>query len=172
MPAPTTPDRRSPALRLVAESGDVDLLRAHLKGHYRSLGPRSRRLRFLGEPSAEALDRLAERAEPGLVLELVEEGAVRAVLEAYDAAPGHAEVAISVEDGWQGRGLGRALFEEGLRALAERGVRTADLVCLRENVALLRLVQGRGARIRWDGGEAQVEIDLDPRADGARPQAA
>jgi GNAT superfamily N-acetyltransferase len=144
----------------VAESGDLDLLRSHLKVHYRRLGPRSRRLRFLGDPPAETLDRLADRAEPELLLELVEEGAVRAVLEAHATTPGHVEVAISVEDGFQGRGLGRALFEEGLRVLALRGVRTADLYCLRENAALLHLVAGTGARLRWDGGEVHVEIDL------------
>jgi GNAT superfamily N-acetyltransferase len=144
----------------VAESGDVALLREHLKRHYRSLGPRSRRLRFLAAATDEALDGLAERAAPDLLLELVEEGAVRAVLEAHVTAPGHAELALSVEDRFQRRGLGRALFEEGLAVLAARGVRTADLYCLRENAALLGLARGAGARLRGDGGEVHVAIDL------------
>ncbi|WP_176559266.1 GNAT family N-acetyltransferase [Rubellimicrobium roseum] len=146
----------------------MSLLRSQLKVHYRSLGPRSRRLRFLGEPSTEALDRLADRADPELVLELVEEGAVRAVLEAYATSPGHVEVAISVEDGYQGRGLGRALFEEGLVLLASRGFRTADLVCLRENTALLHLVSRAGARLRMEGGEVHISIELGQVLDHVR----
>ncbi|TNC74241.1 GNAT family N-acetyltransferase [Rubellimicrobium roseum] len=155
-------------LRLLDEHEDLSLLRSQLKVHYRSLGPRSRRLRFLGEPSTEALDRLADRADPELVLELVEEGAVRAVLEAYATSPGHVEVAISVEDGYQGRGLGRALFEEGLVLLASRGFRTADLVCLRENTALLHLVSRAGARLRMEGGEVHISIELGQVLDHVR----
>ncbi|MBP1804209.1 GNAT family N-acetyltransferase [Rubellimicrobium aerolatum] len=154
------------------ESEDIDLLRSHLKVHYRSLGPRSRRLRFMGDPSVEALDRLADRADPELVLELVEEGAVRAMLEAHASAPGHVEVAISVEDRYQGKGLGRALFEEGLVILAARGFRTADLVCLRENTALLHLVSRAGARMRMEDGEVQIAIELDHVLDHVRLSAA
>lgn len=107
-----------------------------------------------------ALDRMAERAEPELVVEAIKDGSVRGVFEAYAMAPGHAEVALSVEDECQGRRLGRALFMEGLRALAERGFRTADLFCLRENAAVLALVRAAGGRIRLEGGEAVVQIEL------------
>lgn len=148
-------------LRLLEEPEDLGLLRSDLKIHYRSLGSRSRHLRFMGEPTPEALDRLAEQADPELVLEMVEDGVVRAVLEAYPASPGHVEVAISVQDGYQGQGLGRALFEEGLVVLASRGFRTADLVCLRENTALLHLVSRAGATLRSDGNEVQIAIQLD-----------
>ena len=140
MLGPSLPTPPSSPLRLVGESEDLSLLRAHLKGHYRSLGRGSRRLRFMRNPSTEALDRLADRAEPELLLEIVEDGSVRAVLEAYATSPGHVEVAISVEDRYQGQGLGSALLEEGLTVLASRGFQTADLVCLRENRALLHLV--------------------------------
>ena len=115
----------------------------------------------MGDTSAEALDQLADRADPDLLLELIEDGAVRAVLEAYVTSPGHVEVAISVEDRYQGKGLGRALFEEGLAILAARDLRTADLFCLRENTALLHLVSRTAARIRFDGAEAHIEIELD-----------
>ena len=152
---------------LLEEHDDLDLVRSDLKDHYRSLGPRSRRLRFLGNPPAESLDLLADRAEPEIVLELIEEEAVRAVLEAYAASPGHVEVAISVEDGYQGQGRGRALFELGLEILAARGYRTADLVCLCENAALLHLVSRAGGRMRADGSEVQIAIDLDRVLDQA-----
>jgi ribosomal protein S18 acetylase RimI-like enzyme len=145
---------------LILLEEEAELCRAHLKTHYRRLGPRSRRLRFLGDATDAALDRMAERAEPEMVVEAVEDGVVRGVFEAYATMPGHAEIALSVEDDCQGRGLGRALFMQGLRALAERGFRTADLLCLRENAPVLALVRAAGGRVRFEGGEAVVEIEL------------
>jgi GNAT superfamily N-acetyltransferase len=115
----------------------------------------------MGNPSTEALDRLADRADPELLLEIVEDGSVRAVLEAYATSRGHVEVAISVEDDYQGQGLGSALLDEGLTVLASRGFQTADLICLRENRVLLRLVGRAGARVRFDEGEIHIEIKLD-----------
>ncbi|TNC49117.1 GNAT family N-acetyltransferase [Rubellimicrobium rubrum] len=168
MPGILPPARRPCPLLLLGESEDLTVIRSHLRGHYRSLGARSRRLRFMSELSTEALDRLADRAEPELLLELVEDGSVRAVLEAYATSPGHVEVAISVEDPYQGQGLGRALFEEGLVVLAERGFKTADLVCLRENTALLRLVSQAGARMRTEDGEVYSEIELHRALDQVR----
>ena len=126
----------------------------------------------MGNTPIEALDRIVDRAEPELLLEIIEDGEVRAVFEAYATSPAHAEVAISVEDKYQGQGLGRALFDEGLAELAARGFRTADLFCLRENTALLHLVSGTGARLHMEGGETHIEIDLDqlrsPAADPPR----
>jgi hypothetical protein len=49
---------------------------------------------------------------------------------------------------------------QGLQALAERGFRTADLLCLRENAPVLALVRAAGGRVRFEGGEAVVEIEL------------
>lgn len=169
MPGASPPLRPVLPLHLLEESEDLGIARSHLRLHYRSLGPRSRRLRFMGEPSTEVLDRLADRADPELVLELVEDGAVRAVLEAYATSPGHVEVAISVEDPYQGKGLGRALFEEGLVVLAARGFRTADLICLPENTALLHLVSRTGASIRRQDGEMHIAIELDRALDHVRP---
>lgn len=156
MPSVASP----PPAPLVVLEEEVEICRAHLRMHYRRLGPRSRRLRFMGDAPDAALDRLAERAEPELVVEALEEGVLRGVLEAYPTTPGHAEIALSVEDDCQGRGLGRALFTEGLRALAARGYRTADLLCLRENAPVLALVRAAGGRVRFEGGEAVVEIEL------------
>lgn len=138
----------------------AETLRAHLRAHYLRLGRGSRRLRFMAEPSSEALARMADRATPDLLLEIERDGAVRGVLEAYDAGHGHAEIALSVEDAYQGQGLGRTLFEEGLRQLARRGFGTADLDCLRENAAMLRLVRRAGGRLSFHGPEAHAEIDL------------
>lgn len=140
--------------------GDIENCRAHLRTHYRRLGRSSRRLRFMAEHTADAIDAIASHASPDLMLEIVSEGAVRGILEAYEAAGGHVEIALSVEDRYQGRGLGRTLFEAGLRLLSQRDFRTADLHCLRENTAVLHLIRQAGGRIEVEGSEVHAEIDL------------
>jgi ribosomal protein S18 acetylase RimI-like enzyme len=117
-------------------------------------------MRFMAESSEAMLDRVAEHAAPDLMLEIERDGAVRGVLEAFDLGHGDAEIALSVEDAYQGLGLGRRLFEEGLRHLGRRGYTTADLYCLRENTPVLRLVKSAGGEITFQGSEARAEIDL------------
>ncbi len=162
MSAAALPLRSAPTLRTT-----LDSVREHLRTHYHRLGQASRRRRFMSQPSTAALDRIADRATPDLMLEIERDGAVRGLLEAYGTGEGHAEVALSVEDAYQGRGLGRELFNEGLRLLAERGVRVADITCLRDNAAVLRMIRDAGGRIRIQDGEAVAEIELRPVLDQA-----
>lgn len=111
LPPPTSLHSVASLRRLDPATG---LCGVHLEAHYRRLGRRSLRLRFLGEPSDAVLDRLVGRAEPELLLEAVVDGGVRGVFEAYPAEPGHAEIALSVENEYQGRVVRRYLFDEGL----------------------------------------------------------
>lgn len=159
----------SPAVLAFSNFRDtLESLRGHLKAHYGRLGPGSRRMRFMAQPSEAAMGRIAERAAPDLMLEIERDGAVRGVIEAYDIGDGHAEIALSVEDAFQGLGLGRTLFEEGLRHLAQRGFETASLYCLRENTAVLHLVQDAGGRVTSEGSEAHAVIELGRVLDRAR----
>jgi RimJ/RimL family protein N-acetyltransferase len=54
--------------------------------------------------------------------------------------PGVAEVAFVVQDGWQGRGLGRRLLEELVAAAEARGIRRFRAYVLAENTRMLRLL--------------------------------
>lgn len=54
--------------------------------------------------------------------------------------PGVAEVAFVVQDGWQGKGLGRRLLRELLAAAAARGIRRFRAYVLADNVRMLRLL--------------------------------
>lgn len=138
----------------------LDSVRDHLRTHYHRLGPASRRRRFMSQPSAAVLDGIANQATPDLMLEIERDGAVRGLFEAYGTGDGHAEIALSVEDAYQGQGLGRELFEEGLQMLARRGFRTADLTCLRNNAAVLHMVHDAGGQIRVRDGEVVAQIEL------------
>ena len=81
-----------------------------------------------------------------------------------------AEVAVTVADQWQGRGLGRALLGR-LTYLARRaGIRRFGAVVQRENLASLGLAAGAGGHEgRAGGSEVELVVDLPPhRGIGAR----
>ena len=78
-----------------------------------------------------------------------------------DAEPGVAEVAFVVEDGWQGRGLGRILLHELLAAAETRGIHRFRAYVLAENYRMLRLLS-RDTRVlarRTDAGVADVTFE-------------
>ena len=108
-------------------------------------------------------------------LAALSEGEVVAVARyARDAAdPDVAEIAIVVEDGWQGRGLGRLLTRR-LAALARRrGIAAFHATMMGDNRPALRLLRGlsEGARFRWSTGEIEAEVPLTREpADTSRPR--
>jgi RimJ/RimL family protein N-acetyltransferase len=57
------------------------------------------------------------------------------------ADPGTAELAVVVEDAWQGAGLGRQLLTELLRLAAERGVHTLTATVQADNERMLGLLR-------------------------------
>jgi GNAT superfamily N-acetyltransferase len=62
----------------------------------------------------------------------------------YDRLPGDlatAELAVVVEDAWQGVGLGRQLLTELLRLAAERGVRTLTATVQADNERMLGMLR-------------------------------
>ena len=53
------------------------------------------------------------------------------------------EVAFTVEDGWQGQGLGRLLLDAVLEAAEARGIRRFRAYVLADNYRMLKLLNGR-----------------------------
>lgn len=102
-----------------------------------------------------------------LVFGYMEAGLIRGTAEfrPYQDEDGqqHAEVAFSVEDAWQGKGIGSALFEKLL--VAARNRRIAELVmhCLPENQAMQKLARHFKAQISLSQSERTGTIvDLTP----------
>jgi len=81
-----------------------------------------------------------------------------------------AEVAVTVADDWQGRGLGRALLDRLTYRARREGVRRFSALVQGENRASIRLLEGLGdAQRHWDTGEVELIIELPPqRGMGAR----
>jgi nucleotide-binding universal stress UspA family protein/RimJ/RimL family protein N-acetyltransferase len=75
-----------------------------------------------------------------------------------------AEIAVTVADDWQGRGLGRALLDRLTYRARREGVRRFSALVQDENQASIRLLEGLGdTRRHWDTGEVELVIELPPR---------
>lgn len=134
--------------------------RRALSRHYKRLGHTSRQSRFMVDLPDRALQIVADRARPDIVLGISAQGRIVGVLELFKGRDGHAEIGISVEDSFQGKGYGKALFLDGLAAADKLGVRTADLYFASENNGIRSLVHGAGGEIQQRGAECEAHIDI------------
>lgn len=145
--------------------------RTELRAGYRKLSTRSRHTRFFSPPadlSDEDLDYLTkldhhdhcalaafvldEPGRPGV-------GVARYVREADD--PSCAEVAVTVLDAYQGRGIGTLLMRLIADQAASNDVRTLVYFVLWDNDVMIELLRQPGARVTAaEPGVARVEIPL------------
>jgi GNAT superfamily N-acetyltransferase len=150
--------------------------REGLRHAYAELSPASRRFRFLTElpELSDGLLRMLVDAVDGVdhvavvLTAFPDEGGARPVgvarLVRHPDEPEAADVAVTVMDAWQGRGVGRALMDD-LLARRPRGVVRLRTTVAAENRASLRML-GRVGRLtarHEGGGELTVEVaDLAP----------
>ena len=138
---------------------------AYLEGFAR-LSPESRYLRFAGPKPRlsaadlaylldvdhhrhEALVAFEGRSGRGV-------GVARYVRLPRD--PSAADVAVTVIDDWQGRGVGRHLLALLTRRAAADGITRLHADALRQNRRALRLLRGNGFRVvAWEGVMASLE---------------
>lgn len=72
-----------------------------------------------------------------------------------------AEVALAITDAWQGRGVGRALFDVLTRDARANGFRALRAVTRPDNRAMLHLLERRGAGPgRFVDGLVEVDLPL------------
>lgn len=78
------------------------------------------------------------------------------------ADPSHAEVAVTIRDEWQSRGVGTTLLHLLARRAARNGIELFTGVCLAENREMLQLFDELGptTRHRQDGDVTEVEVTL------------
>ena len=77
-------------------------------------------------------------------------------------APGTAEVSFTVEDAYQGHGLGKRLLDWLVEVARARGLRALQGAVLPENTRMLQLLRthGYGADLRFADGMVVFEIPL------------
>lgn len=134
--------------------------RRALAQHYTRLGMTSRQRRFMSVLPNSSLKTIADHATPDIVLGIEAGGRVVGVLEIFKGKNAHAEIGISVEDAYQGRGFGKALFLHGLATAEGLGVRTADLHFSGENLGIRSLVTSAGGQILQRGAECEAHIEI------------
>jgi GNAT superfamily N-acetyltransferase len=124
------------------------------RDHLLKLDPRSRHLRFGGGMSDQFLVRYAENCfgKGDLLYGAFVDGKLIGAAELRsnqaiwsEQAPFgrniRAEAAFSVDQAYRRRGVGEKLFRRILRAAANHGVETIDIVCLPENVGMQNLAR-------------------------------
>jgi len=76
--------------------------------------------------------------------------------------PGAAEVAVVVDDAWQGHGLGTRLLAGAASLARLHGYRTMTALVLADNVPAIRMLRGAFPQARWtlDGSEYELTVPL------------
>jgi GNAT superfamily N-acetyltransferase len=85
-------------------------------------------------------------------------GVARSVRLAGD--PTRAEVAVTVADEWQGRGVGTALLRLLGRRGRENGIERFTGVCLAQNAEMLQLFRELGPTHEHPAGDGVVEVEV------------
>jgi len=158
----TTHDGLVLHVRPIAQDDDDRLARMFTR-----MSPRTVRLRFflpLSRLSRAMLDELTtvDRDRRDALVALAEDEIVAVARYAGRPERREAEIAVTVEDAWQQRGVGSQLARR-LAALARRrGYHTLVATMLGENHAALQLVRqlAPGASVRWSDGSFQARMPL------------
>jgi RimJ/RimL family protein N-acetyltransferase len=79
-----------------------------------------------------------------------------------DEAPATAEIAVTVNDAWQGRGVGRALLGELARVAREHGIEHFSAMILTDNQPMIRLAESVGPVVsrHAEGGTVTLVVKL------------
>ena len=150
---------------------DKEVFRDHLL----SLDPRSRHLRFGGGMSDDFLVRYAENCfgKGDLVYGAFVDGKMvgAAELRSNQAIWGeqapfashiNAEAAFSVDERYRRRGIGEKLFKRILRAAANHGVETIEIVCLPENVGMQNLAKKFHTQFAFEQNSLTGRLKVSP----------
>ena len=164
MTASLSQPRRIRLPQRTAQARDRSALHAFLQ----RLSPATLRARYLSPlgtlpaPWAEReLDRLLDRhGGKHLVVLAVDGAVVRGVGEYMEEPVGRAELALVVEDDFQGRSVGRALLRTLQQLALERGIRAFTGDVSHANRRALLLLRGTGRGVRVDSGYGSLRFRL------------
>jgi RimJ/RimL family protein N-acetyltransferase len=146
----------------------------NLLGLYDRLSEQSLYFRFFAVPQpdpvkAEYLAHVDYVNQLALVAEA--DGAIVAVARYHRIADraGHAEVAFTVADAWQGKGIGTLLLKRLARFARLHGIAVFDAEVLPENERMLRVFRRGGLPVTEERGGHVVQVAI--RLDGPEPGA-
>src|SRR3954465_8227966 len=139
--------------------------RALLPGHFLRLSAEDRHLRFGGLAGEDRVRAYCARLDRPLavVLGYFVDGVPRAVGELKPIAgtrPPAAELAVSVEAPFRGRGVGTELCRRLLVRARNRLIARVHMLCLLDNRRVQRIARGLGGALAFHPGEVEAEIGL------------
>ena len=137
--------------------GETELYRQHLL----RLDAESRGNRFGGAVSDEFIRRYAEPSalKDAVIYGFFVDGVLRGAAELRPLEQvGEAEAALSVERGWQSRGVGSALLERVLLAARNRQINRLHMFCLAENRRMQQLARKFEAQLSFQSGSVMGEV--------------
>ena len=136
-----------------------------IRDHLLRLSDADRHLRFGGHASPE---RVADHCAAldlsrVVVLGCMVDGVARGIGELSPLPGGWqraAEVAISVERPFQGRGIGGRLLRRLTRAASNRWIQRLHMLCLLDNGRMVRLARQQGSRLSFEEGQIEASLEL------------
>ena len=136
-----------------------------IRDHFLRLDFGSRRARFCGAVSDDGILEYAQNIFRGdsIVCGASVDGQLRGIVElcgVFHSWHSTTEAAFSVEPDWQNIGIGYALFERMFATAQNRGVRTIQMMCLKENSRMRHLATKHHALLRDD--QDAIEAVLHP----------
>jgi RimJ/RimL family protein N-acetyltransferase len=140
---------------------DADQLRRHLL----ALSPAERRMRFQGMVSDAVIERRCRRIDwfRTVAIGWWVTGRLRGVAEVYfdrSLWPHEAEIAVTVETPWQGRGIGTELTRRAVMVARNRGAARVVMLCLVENAPMRRIAGKLTDALRYDGVAVAADLGL------------
>lgn len=128
--------------------------------HYQALSPESQRTRFFTQPSHAHLAQHAALCERATVLALRKNTDITGVCEIHPLAQTTVEIALSVRDDHQGKGLGKTLLDAGLERAKTQGATNAILHFARSNTRMHAMVKKRRHSIALEDNTLTATIPL------------
>lgn len=131
--------------------------------HLLRLSKADRRARFMGGMSEDAVRQHVARIDWNQAILLVAfvGGELRGAVELrFDND--RAELAISIEDGWQNQGLGGVMVRRAMTMARNRGIRGIELHCMGDNHRMLRIAGRLSALVQFDCGDVRCDFRLPP----------
>lgn len=140
--------------------------RRRYKDHLLRLDRADRYSRFSGTVSEETIERHCQESDwrYTILLGCFVKGELRGAVELRTDPTlwaDNAELAISVEKGFQGLGMGRELMRRSLNVARNRSIRHVHMMCLRGNRRMLSLAREFGGKVAVEEGEFLTDFAQD-----------
>lgn len=132
----------------------------HLRAHLLRLHPDDLRHRFMGAMPRQLVHRYVRALDwrRAILIGCFVGRSLRGVCELHPIAGNRAEIAISVERRFQGRGIGQALLGRTLLLARNRGLTALELRCMVDNQRVRRLVGKFDGETSLDAAEVATTI--------------